>query len=49
LVINALGLTVTGTDNFDSEIIAMRVAGTLADNDEATQIRLHTDGYKASL
>ena len=47
--INDLTLTVTGDADFDSTIIALRKAGTLADNDAATKLRLHTDGYKASL
>ena len=47
--INALTLEVSGDPDFDTTIIGMRIDGTLADNDKATEIRLHTDGYKASL
>ena len=47
--INDLTLAITGDPDFDTTIIGMRIDGTLANNDEATEIRLHTDGYKASL
>jgi hypothetical protein len=47
--INALTLDIAGNADFDSAIIALRVDGTLADNDAGTKLRLHTDGYRATL
>ena len=47
--IASMELTITGSDDFDQAIIDLRIAGTLADNDAAAKLRLHTDGYRANL
>lgn len=47
-VMNAITLTITGTEDFDDTIIALRSAGTITETN-AGYLRSHTDGYKVSL
>ena len=47
--IDGMTMELSGSLDFDQDIIDLRTAGTVATDEDGAKLRVHTDGYKIKL